>query len=747
MSSNEDNDPSVKKRKAPHRPCDVCRRRKRRCNGGDPCGRCIKHELNCTYEQRAIQRTSGTSSSYVQALENRLKTVEALLRESNMVQTAGSAQSDSAPPKNGPGVELLAQAIRGLNTPFPAPHSDDLSFVKIAEDLDSLSLNNPGSHGFLGKSSQAMLVKAAVDLKRGHSTTPSTSSRQIPLTLKPWRIKPWEDAPPRPKYAFPEDDLMIHLVSLYFTNIHIFFPLFHRPTFEGAVATNMHFRDDGFAGTLLLVCALGARYSDDPRVNLPDVPSHNTAGWKWFSQVQLAGQPLIGQATLYDLQCYGLAVQFLDRASGPRAGWTLVGVGVRLAQDIGIHRQKSPTPAFTPEEELEKRAYWVLILFDSQLGSALGRSFAIQSHDFDLVLPIPCDDEYWEAGPHNAAFCQPPETPSLVHFFTCLLSLNRILSFTLKILYSTNRISTLVGMGDDQWQEKVAVEFDSQLTAWFDSVPAHLRWDPACPNNIFFDQAAALQCTYYFVRILIHRPFIPAIRRSAVPTNVPSLSICNNAARSCIHVAEIQHQRRPNNPLVFGQTAVFTAGVVLLLNIWGGDRGGRVPDSDLSDVHKCISVLRGHKTRWTSTGPLLDTLEQLVKVDQGPPERSARDDYEPSPFVTEPVGGPRHLPAAQAFNTVLYDPIMSGHFVGTVGEEPGRPPRPPAAPGHSSFSFPATEAPDRASVPDFTHGGHAPMDMNTVTMWSAAPTLFEVSDWDLYLSNIADMMQQYPPPT
>lgn len=40
--------------------------------------------------------------------------------------------------------------------------------------------------------------------------------------------------------------------------------------------------------------------------------------------------------------------------------------------------------------------------------------------------------------------------------------------------------------------------------------------------------------------------------------------------------------------------AVFTAGIVLLLNIWGGKRSGLSADpvKEMADVHKCMEVLR-----------------------------------------------------------------------------------------------------------------------------------------------------------
>ncbi|KAJ6564659.1 fungal-specific transcription factor domain-containing protein [Mycena capillaripes] len=741
-----------------HRPCDMCRRKKRRCDGGEPCGHCVKHGFNCTYQMKAIIALKRLS--YVNILETRLKTVEALLRESNIVQTAGSPHSSDGAMQDtqGPGVQIVTQVIRRLTSPFPVPHSDDFSFHNLAESLESLSIDNPGSRGFQGKSSQAMLVKAAVDLKSQTASSPAVRT-VVPPPSKPWAIKPWEHITPPRDFNFPSDDLMISLISLYFDNVNTFFPVLHRPTFETAFARNTHWSDNGFGGTLLLVCALGARYSDDPRVHLPGLP-FGTAGWKWFDQVKLS---LCGQPTLYDLQSYCLSVQFLDRTSGPRAAWTLVGFGIRLAQDVGAHRQKLRTRTITPEEELEKRVYWSMVVFDTQLSTALGRSIAIQAHDFDLDLPLRCDDEYWVASPLNAAFHQPRNKPSLIDYLNCQLNLNRIISFILKILYSTNRMKGLIGMNDEGWEEKVVMEFDSALNTWLDSVPAHLRWDPARKPDVFFDQSAALYCNYYLTQILIHRPFIPAMRSSTDLKSFPSLTICNNAARACSHVAEIQHQRRPNNPLPFGQTAVFTAGIVLLLNIWGGNRGGRVQDADLSDVHRCMGVLRGYNERWPSTDPLLDTLEQLVKVDHVPhvptPHAGTSSNHDSSSQHSDAGAG---AGAHSTFDWPAYDPVletareeyeaMINHFDGP-GEAPTRAPNlhsgglgyagAPSAESTSSFpsnsSFPAMSFTAPAGTTQ-----HYLENPETVAIWSVAPSSFEVSDWDVYLNSVMMQTDHHP---
>ncbi|KAJ7496334.1 fungal-specific transcription factor domain-containing protein [Mycena galericulata] len=759
MSSNGDIESASRKKRA-QRPCDMCRRKKRRCDGGNPCGHCTQHEFSCTYQQRAIQRVSA-ATSYVQSLENRLQTVESLLRESNMAAPSSGHSPPAEKPSRHPIINTIIQSIRELNNPVPT-EPDDPAFTEVADSLESLSLNNPGHRGFQGQSSQARLVKAAVDLK---SDLKNLKASRVSTPAKPWTTKPWEDVPPRPTYTFPEYTLMISLISLYFDNVNVFFSILHRPTFTNAVSTDTHLSNDGFAGTLLLVCALGARNSDDPRVHLQTVTTCGTAGWKWFDQVRLAGQPLCGQPTLYDLQCYCLAIQFLCCTSGPRACWTLVGFGIRLGQDIGAHRSKVRAGAITLEEELEKRAYWSLVLFDSQLSGSLGRAIAAPSRDFDLDPPLRSEDEYWNSA--GVPLSQPPDTPSTLDFFICLVKMNRLFGFTQKVLYSTDKRRKTFGVHTDEWEEEIVMELDSALNTWLDSVPAHLRWDPACPNDIFLDQSATLYCSYYVLQIFIHRPLIPAMRGSSRPSSFPSLTICSNAARACISVAETQQRRRPKNPLIFGQTAVFTAGIVILLNMWGSNRTGRARDADLTDVHRCMHVLRAYKERWPSAEPLLETLEQLLKVDHVPTVRKPRPTqaYDPSPFaMPRAEGRVQRVADANPYPT-RYSPASSS----TQGSSPefgewGTYTPPPADEATwetcMSGASATEEAPAHAPrVPDGTGSGNAQtpyfggtldglntdMYTETAAIWSTAPNGFEASDWDMYLGNISDMLQtEYP---
>ncbi|KAK7042297.1 Zn(2)-C6 fungal-type domain-containing protein [Favolaschia claudopus] len=811
MSSGEDSlEPErvVAKQKRVQRACDMCRRKKR--DGGERCEHCTKHDFVCTYiEPSSIPSHPGTqessatpiSKSYIQSLEARVKTVEALL--------------EKAKSERSPGVQLISNAIRRLNSPFPTPHADDLAYADIAESFRALQIDHPAGQGFQGKSSGAMLVKAAVDLHKNATAgkrknkAADTDALNLDTVNRQESIPPLWDVPTplmvATQYTFPPTDLLRNLVSLFFERVNPFIPLLHRPTFENAAFTeHLHLTNVEFAKTLLLACAVGARYSGDSRVLAEDAPEvgSETAGWKYFDQVKLSGHRVRTHPKLYDLQCYCLAAMFLDCTSSPRTCWTLVGFGMRLGQDIGSHRYKMQQKV-TFENELEKRASWVLYLFDAQISASLGRCIALQSHDFDIELPIICDDEHWSSSaPTNAGevptplFCQPAEKPSRIAYFNCMLGLSRILSFSCKILYSTNRSKTLIGLGDDKWEEQVVVELDSALNTWFETVPTHLRWDPnnLIQDDVFFDQSAVLYCAYYHTRIIIHRPFIPAMRRASNPTHLPSLAICNTAARACSHVAQVQQERRPNNPLWFSQTPLFTSGIVLLLNIWGGS-GKMQAEKDLADVHRCMAVLDAQRAQWPSAGALLDTLKQLVAVDH--PQSVLPDpqmathtmfDVPPHPQAISFDDGSIAIQRQQPFSSVLtppmYDPALETAPPDYLADEEWLGADPSTSTmnindGLSAGGFPsqmyldpmipipmgygAGGGGDVGSIPGPTYdfsdvqgfsGGayglgldqdfNMDVDPNTIALWSQAPTSFGVADWDIYLGRFVDEVQAMP---
>lgn len=93
--------------------------------------------------------------------------------------------------------------------------------------------------------------------------------------------------------------------------MNLLIPLLHRPTFERQLMQGVHLHNPSFAAVYLLVCATASRFSDDPRVFLEGVESgvvEHSAGWKFFTQVQMVRRTLLGPPSLEDLQSYCVGV-------------------------------------------------------------------------------------------------------------------------------------------------------------------------------------------------------------------------------------------------------------------------------------------------------------------------------------------------------------------------------------------------------------------------------------------------------
>ncbi|KAI0326454.1 hypothetical protein GY45DRAFT_1258946 [Cubamyces sp. BRFM 1775] len=673
---------NAKKRRI-QRACDMCRRKK--SDGAqmpnNRCSNCVSYRLECTYVEAAKKR--GPPKGYVESLETRLEKMEKLLNKlcpnADFTKELGghfdkdawlherNGEPSGAPAKSAaygiPGQPSTSSMVASP-PPQPAPaqvDSDDLdpsddeviAQRNIVQKLKRMSVN-PSQMRYHGKSSSLLFIQTAMDLKHEYAAIhlPTTVDQDAHNVLfrrhqQCWSLHPWltstvhDEIPPHKD--FPPPDLMEELVDLYFKHMNCYMPLLHRPSFEQGIKEGLHLHDEGFGSTVLLVCANGSRFTNDPRVLLDGYDTTQSSGWKWFQQVQMVRKSLLAPPRLYDLQIYALTASFLQGTSAPQACWTIIGIGIRMAQDVGAHRKKVYSSKPTMEEELWRRAFWCLVAMDRHASFALGRPCAIQDEDFDLDLPIECDDEYWTHPDPEQAFKQPPGKPSTVTFFNCYIRLHQILAFALRTIYSINKSKALLGFVGQQWEQHIVAELDSALNKWIDSVPDHLRWDPNRENLLFLNQSANLYAHYYQLQIAVHRPFIPSPRKPS-PLTFPSLAICTNAARSCIHVLDVQY-KRAGAPTFFNQMSLFTAGIVLLLNIWGGKRSGLSTDpaKEMADVHKCMKMLKLLEAHWHTAGRLWDILYELACVGDLPlPQASPTPSHKRDRDSDSPISSGAH---------------------------------------------------------------------------------------------------------
>ncbi|EIW84587.1 hypothetical protein CONPUDRAFT_163668 [Coniophora puteana RWD-64-598 SS2] len=759
MSSGEDdnvNPPhtSLKKRRV-QRACDVCRRRKIRCDGnrtpGSRCTTCSTNDLECTYLE--AERTRRVSKDYVESLESRLDQMERLLSKlcpdgnvsERLLQEAssGDTRTPSDVARSIASVPT-AQTLYGAATfaseaetatpedPVSSDEDVDVLDLKLTESVRSMAIN-PIRHRFFGKSSGLKLIQQALDIKNEHTgdqaenmfdifyrkrspftgISPVSTSIPFPLGLVAMPsfdraafidvfYNKWQ-APSEikmPSYTFPEHDLCCKLIDLYFIHTNTIAPLLHRPTFERKYADGLHLRDSTFGAVLLMVCAVASTECDDPRVLLTGMGTEYSAGWKYFQQVQTMSQVFLTAPCLEDMQMCCLSATFLQGTWAPQACWTIVGIGIRLAQDVGAHRRKVYNRKPTVEDELWKRAFWIMVILDRGLSTGLGRPCAMQDTDFDLDLPIVCDDEYWEHPDPEQAFKQPPGNPSYVAYFVSAIKLSQVLAFALRTIYSINKSKVRFGFVGHKWEQHIVAELDSALNKWIDTVPDHLRWSPNIQKPIFLLQSCTLYTSYYHTQILIHRPFIPSPRKPS-PLSYPSLAICTNAARLCSHVIDeyVQRMGTDMTPLPVGlQTAAIMAGIILLVSIWGNKKSGLAVnlEKDMADVHKCMDAIKLGESRYPFVGRFWDLLYELASVGdlplpQSKPARAGKREREDGgssaasvPHAGQPETGPRIIAgssrAAASFNQA--SPTSYPHMRAQPQQSPQLP-----MPGRTGFGM------------------------------------------------------------
>ncbi|KAF7302631.1 Zn(2)-C6 fungal-type domain-containing protein [Mycena chlorophos] len=605
--------------------CDRCSRKKIRCDRATSdgvCTNCLNSKAECTHSRRKISNHASikavrsakehvskilsTTTIYIPSTD--LAATHQILVE--VAQYARSLEQHVVSLQN----QLLKVAQLSKSQPVPdeSPAQDEeeeppdpyprASALKL-KDNDLPLARTTKSFQFL----QAVL-------------------RHVPDNTRPMLELPWQ----RPEFwkqqqwerivnercklksaslVFPEKDLLDALLDLYFAKVNPILNILHPPSFHASVAGKQHIKDPHFGSLVLLACALGSRFSDDPRVLLDGTTDEHSCGWRWFAQVRPMLMMPWGShpGSLYQLQSCCLYISFLTESCMGMHDevWLLAGMGVRLTQALGVNTRKGPgytRPGVSPRDaELYRRATWMLSVYDSLMSCAQGRPcFAhLEKMDLEPARPLKDNGELVEGTKDNL----PAEVDVMNHY----VKLGGIIIRIHETLYP-------VGRQRGNVSSEEIIELDSALNRWAENLPAHLNWNANQVNPIFVDQSALLYTTYYHTQIVLHRAFIPIGGRNPASSSVdlPSLSICANAARSCIRVVDNQAKRGSGilqHPHL--SKDLFDAAVVLILNIIAG-RSKIQTQEDYSratvDLESCVRVLRLYEQRWRFAGRRCDAI-------------------------------------------------------------------------------------------------------------------------------------------
>ena len=207
-------------------------------------------------------------------------------------------------------------------------------------------------------------IKAAIS--NSAIVLPTDSNTSLTVHLRPRRSQsariPINDVD---ALVLPPRRTADHLVGLYFKYVHTLYPWLHEPSFraqyEGLWMAPRGINEDDplFYCLLNLVLALGCQFS-----TLFESSIHS--GDTFFNRAKtLLGFSIFDVGTLQVVQALLLMGSYLQSTNRPNRCWNVLGMGIRVAQGLGLHIERSSGDLV--ERETRRRAWWGCVLMDRYL--------------------------------------------------------------------------------------------------------------------------------------------------------------------------------------------------------------------------------------------------------------------------------------------------------------------------------------------------------------------------------------------
>ncbi|KAJ8102338.1 fungal-specific transcription factor domain-containing protein [Lipomyces tetrasporus] len=388
--------------------CDSCRRRKLKCTKDYPiCGHCRRHRRECIYSPRAVR--SPLTRKYLTQVETRVERLEALISDlvpnadieellsnntsGNSIPQAALAcgsisesSSDRSPEllsrrrstvksdlddlldlsPGGLEVDLGEEVEKNNHQPLPIQESvpdeaDGFDWVEqdfvnkdLSDGMAALSINPHGS-GYFGSASSAVLLRALrINPWTGTALGPDGSTELYGVPVLPLYSSP------APRHVADA------LINAYFSIYHTSYPFIHEESFRGQYSGHIARPADNVWEILFnTVLALGAWCL---------VNESSCADMAFYQNVKMhLTADVFETGSLPLVQALILLSNYVQKRNRPNSGWNFIGLAHRMATGLGLHREFPGWSSSPLKQEMRRRAWWGLYMFDAGAAITFGR--------------------------------------------------------------------------------------------------------------------------------------------------------------------------------------------------------------------------------------------------------------------------------------------------------------------------------------------------------------------------------------
>ncbi|KAF2275811.1 uncharacterized protein EI97DRAFT_442809 [Westerdykella ornata] len=576
------------KRRRIARACDMCRKKKIKCDGKMPaCTHCQNYKTECIFTQVEKKRQPPKGAKYIEGLENRLARMESLMRLSGVLPedddgstdlatlerrlaeratqrqaaeggtpaatTAGDRRASSAQPaqKHGAPVQPALPSPRSgtASREQSQPPKDDKDEDTLADMMCSLVTNNYGETRYIGSSS-GFSIFSPKGIQWVNEKTGDNSFQEMISTAAiddnkwiQWKPEVFQDLFKRRVYRpLPPKPEALSLLKDYFENFNCMFPLFHEPTFMHLVDkhySNEPYEGSGWWASLNIALAFAHRL----RVMSNLVPQEEDEKADQYLKNAMAVQVelTMRNTDLLSVQALlGIAL-FLLGTPNPQSTYFFVAAALRLSHSIGLHKKGSGFNLNASEVEQRKRVFWIAYILDKDICLRSGRP-PVQDDD-DMNVELPSEDP-----PDNIGNIPLADGKGKVNLFRLMCTFAIIESKVYKQLYSVKASK----QSDGELLNTIG-ELDKELEAWKDNIPRDFRpeHEIKASHTPLILHVVSLHFAYYNCLTTIHRMSVHhgywtsrlsnfAIQglnaRPLNPRVFMSAQLCVQAARASIHL-------------------------------------------------------------------------------------------------------------------------------------------------------------------------------------------------------------------
>jgi len=212
---------------------------------------------------------------------------------------------------------------------------------------------------------------------------------------------------------------------------------------------------------------------------------------KYYTRARLLVQDITECRDLTSLQALLFMILFLQATSNLSACYAFIGIALRAALRMGLHRHL-PHAKLTPiEHESRRRVFYVVRQMDTYVSALLGFPLLLRDDDIDQPLPTEVDDEFITK---ETILTPPAGTPSFFEAFNAHTRLMGIMAKVIKHIYPMKGIEECVMSGDRPNATYMISyarikEIECELHEWYEQLP--IRWRPSQEGPIEFVRYAA----------------------------------------------------------------------------------------------------------------------------------------------------------------------------------------------------------------------------------------------------------------